>query len=95
MPDPISEIIEIGGLRFINDNAFKSEYTDIFIANEVNVSLQNEEKIIAWKVLSLLSSEGPYENAEVKLNKGDVVIDAGANLGIFSLLCTQKEVKKI
>ena len=34
--------------------------------------------------------EGPYEHAEVVLQEGDVVIDAGANIGIFSLLASQK-----
>ncbi len=30
-------------------------------------------------------SEGPYEDFGVKLNKGDYVIDAGANIGMFSI----------
>ncbi|MBU2544900.1 FkbM family methyltransferase [Patescibacteria group bacterium] len=34
--------------------------------------------------------EGPYEKEEVKLKQGDVVIDAGANLGIFSLFASKK-----
>lgn len=95
LPAPIHEIIEIGGLRFINDNAFKAEYTDIFIASGVNISTKDQEKKIASKVLSLLSAEGPYENAEVTLKKDDIVIDAGANLGMFSLFCSQKEVSKV
>jgi FkbM family methyltransferase len=54
-----------------------------------------QEKSIACEVLSLLSNEGPYENEYVRLRKGDIVIDAGANLGLFSLYCSQKEVKKV
>jgi len=34
--------------------------------------------------------EGSYEKKEVKLEQRDVVIDAGANLGIFSLLASKK-----
>lgn len=34
--------------------------------------------------------EGPYEQGAVTLAKGDVVVDAGANIGIFSLLAAQK-----
>jgi len=94
-PGPLSEIIEIGGLKFINDDAFKTEFTDIFIAGGMDISTQDQEKIIASEVLSLLSAEGPYENEEVILAKEDIVIDAGANLGLFSLFCTQKKVKKV
>jgi len=34
--------------------------------------------------------EGPYETKEVKLEEGDVVIDAGAHLGFFSVLASSK-----
>ena len=34
--------------------------------------------------------EGPYEEAGAALKEGDVVIDAGANIGIFSLFASQK-----
>ncbi|MGZ3902829.1 MAG: FkbM family methyltransferase [Bacteroidia bacterium] len=34
--------------------------------------------------------EGPYEYKEIKLNAGDVVIDAGANIGMFSALASYK-----
>jgi len=91
-----NDAIEIGGLKFVDDDAFKAEYTDIFIAGSVSESLYSEnDKIIACKVLTLLSDEGPYENKHVKLNKDDIVIDAGANIGLFSMFCSQKEVEKV
>jgi len=34
--------------------------------------------------------DGPYEKGLVKLEKGDKVIDAGANIGLFSFLAGQK-----
>ena len=34
--------------------------------------------------------EGPYEYAEITLQEGDVVIDAGANIGMFSALASYK-----
>ncbi len=34
--------------------------------------------------------EGPYEKGQVQLNEGDIVIDAGANIGLFSLLASKK-----
>jgi len=36
------------------------------------------------------SDEGPYEWQAVKLEKGDVVFDCGANLGVFSLLAASR-----
>jgi len=31
--------------------------------------------------------EGPYELGNVKIQKGDVVFDCGANMGLFSIMC--------
>ena len=96
LPESDSEFIEIGNLKFINDDAFKPEYADIFISGEVAENLYSEnEKIIACKVLTILSEEGPYESKTVQLRKDDIVIDAGANMGLFSLFCLTKKVKKV
>lgn len=40
-------------------------------------------------------NEGPYENKYVQISENDVIIDAGANIGIFSLLALKKGAKKI
>lgn len=45
------------------------------------------------KILFHYYQEGPYENESVQINKGDIVIDAGANMGIFSLLAAKKGAK--
>ena len=34
--------------------------------------------------------EGPYEYKEIVLNDGDIVVDAGANIGMFSALASYK-----
>lgn len=36
------------------------------------------------------ADEGPYEWQDVRIEKGDVVFDCGANLGVFSLLAASK-----
>lgn len=36
------------------------------------------------------TDEGPYEWSDVRINKGDVVFDCGANLGVFSILAASK-----
>lgn len=40
--------------------------------------------------LNIVYNEGEYESDNVKLESGDVVIDAGANLGLFSALAGSK-----
>ena len=42
------------------------------------------------KVLHGIVFEGPYELENVFLEKGDVVIDAGANMGLFSAIAVNK-----
>lgn len=39
--------------------------------------------------------DGPYEIDKVEIQPGDVVIDAGANVGLFSLLAAKKGAQKI
>ena len=63
--------------------------------NEVCWELNCEFFGIFWKKYPHLISEqslgeGPYELGKVCLNKGDVVIDAGANIGLFSILSSLK-----
>lgn len=42
------------------------------------------------KILFHYYQEGPYEDESTQIKEGDIVIDAGANMGIFSLLAAQK-----
>ena len=96
LTQPKSDIIEIGGFKYLNKPSFKREYTDIFLAGGIIDKLNfDNDKRIACEILSLLSAEGPYENNEVKINKNDIVIDAGAHMGLFSIFCAYKEVKKV
>ena len=58
--------------------------------------------VLAWEYLALIypyrakfpiweiTGEGPYEYGPVSLMPGDVVIDAGANLGLFSIFAAKK-----
>jgi FkbM family methyltransferase len=42
------------------------------------------------EILFYFYQEGPYEIDEVQIKNNDIVIDAGANIGIFSLLAAKK-----
>ncbi|MDD5146085.1 MAG: FkbM family methyltransferase [Candidatus Pacebacteria bacterium] len=48
----------------------------------------NNEKISLFDFFP--NHEGPYENGEIKIKEGDYVIDAGANIGMFSIYASKK-----
>ena len=94
--DTNNEIITIDNLLFVNDIAFKSEFADIFLSNNIDLNfLKTEDQKVAREILKILNTEGDYENDRVILNKNDIVIDAGANMGIFTLFAAHKKVGKI
>jgi FkbM family methyltransferase len=43
---------------------------------------------LGWQCVSEDHSSGPYEQGDVSLAPGDVVVDAGANLGVFSAVAS-------
>lgn len=92
-------IFEIAGLKFINDGSLNYDFTSIFFSDEIQkfpVYSLNEEQEIAAKILSLIStSEGAYTTDKVFLKKDDIVIDAGANIGLFSLFASKQNVKQV
>ena len=47
------------------------------------------------KIIHGTAVEGPYELNEVYLEKGDVVVDAGSNMGVFSAIASVKGCQAI
>ncbi|WP_408072057.1 FkbM family methyltransferase [Butyrivibrio sp. JL13D10] len=82
------DLIISGKLRIVNPqivslddwNCFLQEAGDIILPEE----FENYERI----------DEGAYKYDCVDISKGDVVIDAGANLGVFSAIAACKGAKK-
>lgn len=76
-----------------------------FYYNQQSISALTSEssEILAEYVLSrpleeyyeVFDSEGPYEIDEVQLQKDDIVVDAGANLGVFSVLAAAKQAQRV
>lgn len=94
--DHNEEVLQIDGVKFVNDHSLSLLFSDIFLSGNVQFgNLLPPDKRIAIEILASLSSEGPYENEYVKISENDVVIDAGANLGVFSLLCLTRKVQKV
>lgn len=90
----ISDIIKIKNLYFINDHALISEYSDIFLADMYEAFCKLEGDVLsAAQILACLSDEGPYQSRNVFIKPDDVVIDAGANMGVFSLFAYPKAKK--
>lgn len=75
--------LPIPNTDFISDQDLYSHYVDILhnalFPNDYNVNYL----------------EGPYEIDELKLKRGDVVIDAGANMGLFTALAGSKGCKVV
>lgn len=93
-----SNVFKIAGLKFRNDINFKMQFIDIFLSDPIyldNTKFQSNDEYIAAKLLSTFYDEGSYQIGEVKLKKGDIVIDAGANMGLFSLLASTNDVSKV
>jgi len=90
--------VKYGNFYFVNPylevGTFESEYTDIFSGDPYYLQKSLFERIfsIFWKPFF---GEGPYEGENVRINKGDIVIDAGSHIGIFSLLSMNQGAKKV
>ena len=82
-------IYHFGSLKFVCDSAFAFDFTGIYFCDNYQRPINYEfgtESAIAKEVLSIVgTSEGSYTSEHVKIEKGDVVIDAGANMGLFSI----------
>lgn len=80
------EIVKLGDIKF--DKEIITSKKDLFYIEFLDIVAPNlpefEEVLVA---------EGLYEQENVNLNEGDVVIDCGANVGLFSAVAASK-VKK-
>lgn len=73
------DIFSYGSYRFLNPYKEKHNYLTMFLG-EFN-------SLVAPHIFNeyeFLQVEGPYEYKEVRPEKGDVVLDCGANIGLFS-----------
>jgi len=81
------EFIDINHYKILNPFKQDASYLDDF-SSEVNdllfPSLLDDYSMV---------DEGPYEYENVKLTEGDVVIDCGANIGMFSTYAAYKKCK--
>lgn len=85
-----NKILKIENFEFVNDEALRSLYPEIFLTDPTqDISISNLDRAIAANILKVLSDDGPYQTNQVKIERGDVVIDAGANMGIFSIFASQ------
>lgn len=95
----IEEFLQKRGFVYIDRNkkSIKVNNLTIFyhdrlpIRDVLSINL-SENSFIRKNFLnnSTMGTEGSYEHRGVKLEKGDIVIDAGANIGMFSLHASQK-----
>lgn len=96
--DENQPVVNFNFLKMVNDfRNRKNEVTDIFMADTIftNLCFSPEERVAA-DILNILSKkEGPYQTEKVCVNRGDIVIDAGANIGLFSLVSLAMGASKV
>jgi hypothetical protein len=56
--------------------------------------IEEASEVLYYTLMDCVS-EGPYEYKEIQLTEGDIVIDAGANIGAFSALAAMGGLQSI
>lgn len=76
-------IVDINGMRFFDYTQLDNMYQNSMLSEIVD---------LVYPILGEYDScvEGSYENGRVIVEEGDVVIDAGANVGLFSAYASSK-----
>ena len=87
----LNDVIEIEGVQFdltlrFARTAFCFELADMLLHDDYFKKTQSHDVFYPFmQIMSSLFTEGAYQQSTVFLKQGDVVIDAGANIGMFSL----------
>jgi FkbM family methyltransferase len=88
----LGEVFSLYCIKFIKPKLFEEfrivvfEYNDLILPYLLKLDDYNSRNI----------GEGTYEFKNVVVNAGDIVVDAGANFGMFTLFCILKrDVKKV
>ncbi|HJK83025.1 MAG TPA: FkbM family methyltransferase [Methanocorpusculum sp.] len=82
-------------------SAILGNYADIFKADSYYSPCNTVSNLLdllecpEFRYATDIVSEGPYESGPVKIETGDIVIDAGTNLGLFSLLAMKRGAKLV
>lgn len=79
-----NDIINLNNIKVVNPFQLEQEYLNAFLFEAGDLILP--ETMNDYNNLN----EGPYEHGRVKLEKGDVVFDCGANIGLFSSIAASK-----
>lgn len=78
------EYIDLGNMRFINP-------VHTMLKNGVNLFTQLGDLVFPHLFSDWTSiAEGPYDRKEGELKPGDIVLDCGANMGVFSVYAASK-----
>lgn len=81
------EILSIEGLELYNPRLYGDNYYNAFLSEIGDLLLPP-----LWKNYQRID-EGAYEDKEIVIQENDVVIDCGANLGVFSTVAAWRGAK--
>ena len=93
-------LLTINGITFnlkdpVAKKIFLLEYAEIFSTDD-NFRIHHSSNLLLDEIMAImLAEEGPYQYDAVSLNKGDVVIDAGSNMGMFALFAAKYNQCKV
>lgn len=81
------EVLDIKGVKFYNPRLYGNAFYESFISECGDLLLPP-----VWHTYDRID-EGAYEDGEIKIRKDDVVIDCGANIGLFSSVAAWRGAK--
>lgn len=99
--DKEKKYISIGLFKLIIPNNYEEFLNLLFCYDDIVIQdkyFQTKNKIcgdIVFPIYRYGGGEGPYEIKKVQIVPGDIIIDAGSNIGIFSILAAKKGAKEV
>lgn len=79
---------------FEHNQINKSNYIDAFI-DQLSDNINSDLKLYLHNKVTGDIPEGPYEIESVQIKPNDIVIDCGANMGLFSILAVKRGAEKV
>lgn len=81
------------GIQILCDSYFKVPITRLVLSD--GMVILGDKKSLLLEITDEIFFKNVYTPEEIEIKKGDLVVDIGANVGIFSLFSLKKGAKKV